>query len=130
MTAGLIAFLLISVHVGAAENALRARARKVELPPFVPAVSLAYSGVSNLNDASEGQVITHSVGAELGWLVTKSTAISAVGGVTYTSIDSEILKEDKSQLTDTYLGIGHTDRLGRVFTLGTSLGGYLPSTLR
>lgn len=91
-------------------------------------LAIAYSTVTNMNDRAEGKLLTNSLGVEAGWALTKKLNAALTVGGTYQSIDNEIIKENKSFMTDTYVGLNSKLKLAARHALDVQGGVFLPTS--
>lgn len=129
--------LFVSLMVGlpaaaVAPQVSRMRATKpkqlAKKPESRFSLGLAYSSVTNMNDSSEGKLLTHSLGVEAGWALTPKIVASLTVGGTYQSISNEIIQEDKSFMTDTYLGLAGKLKLADRHALDIQAGVFMPTS--
>ncbi len=95
---------------------------------LLPTVALAYNGATDLNDRSRQKIYSHTLGLYLDWSVHKKLSLGVSGGLTYISIDHEILRDNRDWLTDIYLGGEYSARLNSTHSLNAQIGAFLPTS--
>lgn len=96
--------------------------------PWIPGVSLAYSSVTDINDKNDNEkMYSHSVGLEGDWSLGKSFSASLVAGGSYVSVNNEIIKDEKSHLTDTFAGLGYKGKISAHHKVELQAGVFAPT---
>jgi len=126
----LILIVAASAQAGAKTTsiALQRQAPRVAANPWVPDFSLALSSVTDMNDKNRERMYSNSLGVGADWSLNKNFSASTVVGVGYSAVNTEIEKNSRSSMTDTYAGLGYKYKLSDIHSLALQVGAFLPTS--